>query len=59
MKLISLFSGCGGLDLGFINSAHNVVYAHDFDKDCVETYRRNIGKHIVHGDIFNLKGSSE
>ena len=32
MKVISLFSGCGGLDLGFIKAGFEVVWANDFDK---------------------------
>lgn len=51
MKVISLFSGCGGLDLGFKQAGHEIVWANDFDLDCVETYRKNIGNHIFLGDI--------
>ncbi len=46
MKIISLFSGAGGLDLGLIQSGHNVIWANDIDADCVGTYRINIGRHI-------------
>lgn len=49
-----LFSGCGGLDLGFINAGFDVLWANDFFKEAVETYKRNIGDHIVHGDITNI-----
>lgn len=41
MKVISLFSGCGGLDLGFRNCGFNVIYADDFDKNVWETYEKN------------------
>lgn len=51
MKIISLFSGAGGFDLGLIMSGHKIVWANDIDKDAVETYRKNIGNHIVEGDI--------
>ena len=43
-----LFSGCGGLDLGFINSGFDVIWANDFFKEAVDTYKKNIGNHIVH-----------
>ncbi len=56
MKLISLFSGCGGLDLGFLNAGHEIVFANDFDKDCVLTYKKNIGNHILLKDIYDLQG---
>lgn len=54
MKIISLFSGAGGLDLGLIQSGHEVVWANDIDKDAVETYKKNIGPHIVLSDIRNI-----
>ena len=53
-----LFAGCGGLDLGFINQGFNVIWANDFSKDAVETYKLNIGKHIVLGDIRNISSSN-
>ncbi len=58
MKIISLFSGAGGLDLGLISAGNEVVWANDIDKDAVETYRENIGKHIVCGDIKNIDVTS-
>ena len=50
----SLFSGCGGLDLGFIQSGFEVIWANDFFKEAVETYKNNIGDHIVYGDITKI-----
>ncbi len=52
MKVISLFSGAGGLDLGFIKAGHEIVWANDLYEDAVETYRNNIGNHILCKDIF-------
>lgn len=37
-RLISLFSGAGGMDLGFIKSGFEVVWANDFNFDAVKTY---------------------
>ena len=45
MKIVSLFSGCGGLDLGFIKAGFDVVWANDVFEDAAKTYARNIGKH--------------
>ncbi len=47
MKIISLFSGAGGLDLGFKNAGFNIVWANEFDKDIWETYSKNHKKTIL------------
>ncbi len=54
MKIISLFSGAGGLDLGLIQAGNEIIWANDIDKDAVATYRENIGNHIVCDDIKNI-----
>lgn len=46
MKIISLFSGAGGLDLGLIQAGHKIVWANDIFMDAVETYKHNIGNHV-------------
>lgn len=50
-KVISLFSGAGGMDLGFIQAGFDVIWANDIIPEAIESYRNNIGKHIVYGDI--------
>lgn len=55
MKVLSLFSGIGGLDAGFEKAGFKVVWANDFDKYAVETYRANYSSPIVHGDINEIK----
>lgn len=56
-KILSLFSGAGGLDLGFKKAGFDIVWANDSDKDSCETYKNNIGPHIQYGDINNIKNS--
>ena len=53
-SVVGLFSGCGGLDLGFKQAGFDILWANDFDQDSVKTYRENIGDHIVLGDITKI-----
>lgn len=54
MKVVSLFSGLGGLDKGFIDAGYDIVWANDFDKFAVQTYEANFGNHIILGDINDI-----
>jgi len=52
MNVISLFSGCGGLDLGFERAGFNIPVANEFDKTIWETYKVNHpNTHLIEGDI--------
>lgn len=56
MNIISLFSGCGGLDLGFEKAGFNVVVANEFDKNIWETFKVNHpNTKLIEGDIRNIK----
>ena len=44
--IVSLFSGCGGLDLGFRKAGFHVLWANEYDKDIWQTYEYN------HQDTF-------
>lgn len=57
MKVVSLFCGAGGLDLGLIQAGHTIVWANDFDADCVQTYNKNIGAHAVLAPIGDIPSS--
>ncbi len=52
-KLISLFSGCGGMDLGFKKAGFHIVWANDFDADAQAIYSLNIGE-IDKRDILSV-----
>jgi DNA (cytosine-5)-methyltransferase 1 len=54
IKAISLFSGGGGLDLGFIQNGFNIVFANDNDKQAVASYIENVSTNIVYEDIDKL-----
>ncbi len=57
MKVVSLFSGAGGLDLGFKMAGHEIIWANDLYSDAVDTYKTNLGGHIVCKDIFTVDAS--
>lgn len=40
---VSMFSGCGGFDLGFHQAGFKTVFANDINPDACQTYRQNIG----------------
>lgn len=54
LKVVSLFSGAGGMDLGFINAGFEIIWANDFFQEAVDSYRKNIGKHMIYGDITKI-----
>lgn len=51
MRIISTFSAPGGLDFGLDKAGHKIVWACDSDKDAGKTYRENVSKNILVGDI--------
>ena len=54
MRILSLFCGCGGLDKGFVNAGYDIVWANDFDKYAIQTYRANFDHSSIEGDIYNV-----
>lgn len=57
MNVISLFSGAGGLDLGFEKAGFKIAVANEFDKTIWATYEKNHKTPLIHGDIRNIKES--
>lgn len=55
MNVISLFSGCGGLDLGFEKAGFNIPVANEFDKTIWETFKINHpNTHLIEGDVRQI-----
>ncbi len=57
MKIISLFSGAGGLDLGFTRAGFEVILANEFDKTIWETYEKNHNNRLLKDDICKIPDS--
>lgn len=54
--VVSMFCGCGGMDLGFHQAGFEILWANDFDADACLTYRRNFEQltgadHLLEGDV--------
>ena len=59
MRVCSLFSGIGGIDLGFQQAGFDIVWANEIDRDAARTYRKNLGgAHLVETDIRNVDANS-
>lgn len=58
MNIISLFSGAGGLDLGFQKAGFNISIANEFDKKIWKTFEKNHTTPLIKGDIRNIELSS-
>ncbi len=55
MNVISLFSGCGGLDLGFERAGFNVLVANELDPSIFDTFKINHpNTHLIEGDIRQI-----
>lgn len=51
MKIVSLFSGAGGMDLGFEKTGFEIVYANEYDKKIWDTYEKNHSAPLDKRDI--------
>lgn len=58
IKVVSLFSGGGGLDLGFKSEGYDIIWAIDNNQNAVNTYKANIGNHIICTDINSINVES-
>ena len=54
LKVVDLFSGCGGLSLGFKNAGFEILAAVDFDKDSLDTIKKNkLAQKAINLDLFD------
>lgn len=55
MNIVSLFSGCGGLDLGFERAGFSIPVANEFDKTIWDTYKENHpDTHLIECDVKKI-----
>lgn len=54
-KIISLFSGAGGMDIGFHNAGFETTVAVEIDSSCCNTLRKNMpNTHVIQRDLANV-----
>lgn len=56
MRTVDLFSGCGGLSLGFMRAGYNIVAAFDNWDEAIDVYNQNFDHPIIKLDISKLDG---
>lgn len=65
-RVVSMFSGCGGMDLGFKGGFEflgkkyqknnvNIIWANDLNEAACRTYKKNVGTEIRSGDFYGHK----
>jgi len=59
LKVMSLFAGCGGMDLGFLWAQHpkltyKISWANDFDKWACKSYKNYFKHNIVCDDVWKI-----
>ena len=52
--IVSLFSGCGGLDIGFKMANHKIIWANENDREVCDVYNQNLKEDIICNDIQNI-----
>lgn len=55
MDVLSLFCGCGGIDLGFEQAGHRIIWANDVNKSACETYAKNFSIEPLRKDIRKVQ----
>ncbi len=56
-SFVSLYSGCGGLDLGFIQAGYKCAHAYDIDKTAIDVHRQNIESQATVADLSEINQS--
>lgn len=53
-RIVSIFSGCGGLDLGFHLEGYKTLWANDFSQWACDSFRNYFGDVILQEDITKI-----
>ena len=53
-RIVSIFSGCGGLDYGFHMEGYETIWANDFAEWACKSFAANFGDVIHYKDITKI-----
>lgn len=57
MRIVSLFAGVGGMDLGFENAGFKIVAANEYEEIICNNYELNHSNLLIRGDIRKINAS--
>jgi DNA (cytosine-5)-methyltransferase 1 len=58
LKTINLFSGVGGIELGFAQAGFDPIFGNEIDPYAASTYRENHGSPLLVDDVVNVNSNS-
>ena len=49
-----LFSGIGGIEIGFKNAGFKILWSNEFDENCNKTFRHNLNHKLYSESITDI-----
>lgn len=59
MRTVDLFSGCGGMALGFAESGYDIVASYEFWDAAIQCHRKNFDHPVINMDLSDVQRAAE